>query len=223
MAEDVSKRLFDVAVSAVALALLSPVLLVVALLIPAASPGPAIYRARRVGLGGRTFTMYKFRTMHVNAGGSSVTTGDDPRVFPLGRWLRRLKVDELPQLVNVLKGDMSIVGPRPEDPEVVADHYTELQRGTLAVRPGLTSPGSIFFYASGEDTLTGPEAEAEYLRRIMPTKLAVDLVYVREASLAYDLEVIARTAGVILAKAAGRSTFPEPREVRRAREEYGYL
>ncbi len=210
------KRAFDVAVSAVSLVVLSPLLIVVAVAIPLSSPGPAIYRARRVGKDGELFTMFKFRTMHVGAGGSSVTTGDDPRIFPLGKLLRRLKIDELPQLFNVLRGDMSIVGPRPEDPEVVSEHYTPVQRETLSVRPGLTSPGSIYYYVSGEDTLLGDEAEREYLERIMPTKLAIDLVYVNEASLLYDLGVIWRTAVVIAKKALGRTDIELPAEVGRA-------
>jgi len=198
-----AKRTFDVAASAVALLILAPVILAVAVVIPLVSPGPALYRARRVGRNGELFTMFKFRTMHEGSGGSSVTTEDDPRVFPLGRWLRRLKIDELPQLLNVLKGDMSVVGPRPEDPEVVARHYTPAQRETLSVRPGLTSPGSIYYYLSGEDTLSGEEAERDYLERIMPKKLAFDLRYVEEASLANDLRVIWRTVRVIVMKALG--------------------
>lgn len=217
------KRAFDVLLSGAALLVLSPLLAAVAVAVPLASPGPALYRARRVGLNGAPFTMYKFRTMHVGGAGAPITAGDDPRVFPLGKLLRRLKVDELPQLVNVLKGDMSIVGPRPEDPDIVARHYSPAHMETLAVRPGLTSPGSVYYYAVGEETLRHGDAVDAYVERLLPVKLALDLVYVREASLAYDLALVVRTAAVIAARAAGRRRFPDPPELARAREVYGFL
>lgn len=217
------KRAFDVLLSGAALMVLSPLLAAVAVAVPLASPGPALYRARRVGLNGAPFTMYKFRTMHVGGAGAPITAGDDPRVFPLGKLLRRLKVDELPQLVNVLKGDMSIVGPRPEDPDIVARHYSPAHMETLAVRPGLTSPGSVYYYAVGEETLRHGDAVDAYVERLLPVKLALDLVYVREASLAYDLALVVRTAAVIAARAAGRRRFPDPPELARARQVYGFL
>ncbi|HZW28300.1 MAG TPA: sugar transferase [Trueperaceae bacterium] len=217
------KRAFDVLLSGAALLVLSPLLAAVAVAVPLASPGPALYRARRVGLNGAPFTMYKFRTMHVGGAGAPITAGDDPRVFPLGKLLRRLKVDELPQLVNVLKGDMSIVGPRPEDPDIVARHYSPAHMETLAVRPGLTSPGSVYYYAVGEETLRHGDAVDAYVERLLPVKLALDLVYVREASLAYDLALVVRTAAVIAARAAGRRRFPDPPELARARQVYGFL
>ena len=217
------KRAFDVLLSGAALMVLSPLLAAVAVAVPLASPGPALYRARRVGLNGAPFTMYKFRTMHVGGAGAPITAGDDPRVFPLGKLLRRLKVDELPQLVNVLKGDMSIVGPRPEDPDIVARHYSPAHMETLAVRPALTSPGSVYYYAVGEETLRHGDAVDAYVERLLPVKLALDLVYVREASLAYDLALVVRTAAVIAARAAGRRRFPDPPELARARQVYGFL
>ncbi|HEX7039817.1 MAG TPA: sugar transferase [Trueperaceae bacterium] len=217
------KRALDVVLSAAALLVLSPLLALVAVAVPLASPGPALYRARRVGVGGRPFTMYKFRTMHLGGGGAPITAGDDPRVFPLGRLLRRLKVDELPQLFNVLRGDMSLVGPRPEDPDIVARHYSPAHMETLEVRPGITSPGSVYYYAVGEETLQHGDAVDAYVERLLPVKLALDIVYVREASLAYDLSLVIRTASVILARAAGRRRFPDPPELRRARDVYGLL
>src|SRR5690554_6709968 len=255
------KRLFDLAVATLGLVATSPLLLLAMALVPLASPGPAIYRARRAGRGGVPFTMYKLRTMHVGVPGGPITGRDDPRVFPLGRLLRVTKLDELPQLVNVIRGEMSIVGPRPEDPDVVADSYTPLQMETLSVRPGLAdpgsmhnythgdrelagdvaadsytplqmetlsvrpglaSPGSIYNYTHGERELAGDVADV-YARELLPVKLALDLVYVREASLLYDLRVIARTAWVILARLAGRGEFPPPEELARAREVYGFL
>ena len=216
------KRLFDLAVATLGLVATSPLLLLAMALVPLASPGPAIYRARRAGRGGVPFTMYKLRTMHVDVPGGPITGRDDPRVFPLGRLLRVTKLDELPQLVNVIRGEMSIVGPRPEDPDVVADSYTPLQMETLSVRPGLASPGSIYNYTHGERELAGDVADV-YARELLPVKLALDLVYVREASLLYDLRVIARTAWVILARLAGRGELPPPEELARAREVYGFL
>ena len=216
------KRLLDLAVATLGLVATSPLLLLAMVLVPLASPGPAIYRARRAGRGGVPFTMYKLRTMHVGVPGGPITGRDDPRVFPLGRLLRVTKLDELPQLVNVIRGEMSIVGPRPEDPEVVADSYTPLQMETLSVRPGLASPGSIYNYTHGERELAGDVADV-YARELLPVKLALDLVYVREASLLYDLRVIARTAWVILARLAGRGEFPPPEALARAREVYGFL
>ena len=213
------KRLFDVALSAVALVLLSPLFLVAAAGILVSSPGPVLYRAKRVGLGGAVFTMFKFRTMHTaqHAAASPITAKHDPRVFPFGVWLRRLKVDELPQLVNVLKGEMAIVGPRPEDPQIVKKYYAAAHLETLRVRPGLASPGSIFNYTHGEQMLAADDSEASYAARLLPVKLALELVYVRERSFFYDLRIVLRTVLTIISIAAGRHDFPEPPEMGRAR------
>src|SRR6184192_2762030 len=138
------KRLLDVVLSGVGLALVAPVLAIAALGIRLASPGPVLYRARRVGRAGAPFTMYKLRTMHQRRPGraSRITGQDDPRVFPLGRLLRRTKIDELPQLFNVLRGDMSVVGPRPEVPKYVELFKTDYAV-ILSVRPGITDYAAI--------------------------------------------------------------------------------
>ena len=174
-------------------------MLVAAVAIYAVNPGPVIYRADRVGRSGRVFTMYKLRTMYVRGSdaGSVVTAAADGRVFPLGRWLRRLKIDELPQMVNIIKGDMSIVGPRPRDPKIVGRCYTPLHRETLGVLPGLTSPGTLFYLAHGEPTLQSPDPEFEYQARILPQKLALDIDYVRNRSAWVDLWIVVRTVGAI--------------------------
>src|SRR2546429_6482941 len=157
------KRPLDVALGLLGLTLAAPLLAVAAIGIRLSSPGPVLYRARRVGRNGAGFTMYKLRTMHQREGAASAITGrNDPRVFPFGAWLRRTKIDELPQLFNVLRGDMSIVGPRPEDPRIVRDHFRPLHFETLRVRPGLASPGSLFNYTHGEALLAGGDAEAQY-------------------------------------------------------------
>src|SRR5947208_2055187 len=163
--------------------------------------------------------MYKLRTMHARrrSDASVITGAEDPRVFPLGVWLRRLKIDELPQLVNVLRGEMAIVGPRPEDPAIVSRYYTALGMQTLAVPPGLASPGSIYSSTHGAALLQGSDPEAAYVARLLPLKLALDAVYVRRASLAYDARIAGRTLWVIVTTLLGRRRFPDPPELPEAR------
>jgi len=213
------KRLLDVVLSGVGLALVAPVLAIAALGIRFSSPGPVLYRARRVGRAGACFTMYKLRTMHQGQPGqaSRITGQDDPRVFPLGALLRRTKIDELPQLYNVLRGNMSIVGPRPEDPDIVERHYTPLLRETLAVRPGLASPGSLYHYTHGDALLASGDPETAYVERLLPLKVALDVVYVRHASLRTDVRIIGRTLTTIAACIGGRSRFRDPPEAPAAR------
>jgi lipopolysaccharide/colanic/teichoic acid biosynthesis glycosyltransferase len=210
----VARRIFDIVAAAVGLLLTAPLMAIAAVGIRLTSPGPIFYPARRVGQGGRSFTMYKLRTMHPDHDTrSAITAANDPRVFPFGRLLRAAKLDELPQLWNVLRGDMSIVGPRPEDPGIVAAHYGPSHHATLLVRPGLTSPGTLFHDTRDDCTDDGRDAEARYLERVLPVKLAIDLYYVRNASLRYDLLIITRTLGLLAAKLAGRRTFRDPPEL----------
>jgi lipopolysaccharide/colanic/teichoic acid biosynthesis glycosyltransferase len=190
------KRLFDVAVSTVGLVITSPIVLVAAVAVKLDSPGPVFYRANRVGRGGAPFHILKLRSMQVQAAGPAVTAGDDPRITRVGRVLRRTKLDELPQLLNVLRGEMSLVGPRPEDPRYVA-HYTPEQREVLAVRPGITGPTVLAFFDE-EDMLRGGDAESIYLTQVMPRKLAVDLQYVNHASFGGDLRILGQTALAVL-------------------------
>src|SRR6266513_2715569 len=192
-----AKRLLDLLLAGLGLALVVPVLAVAALGLRLSSPGPLLYRARRVGRDGVEFTMFKLRTMRGAGGdrdqrGGRISGPDDPRVFPFGSWLRRTKIDELPQLVNVLRGEMSLVGPRPEDPEIVARHYAPVHHQTLRVRPGLASPGSLYHYTHGEAQLTGADPEAVYVARLLPFTLALEGVYVRHASLHYDITIMSR-------------------------------
>lgn len=214
------KRLFDVALAALALVACIPILLVATLGIRLSSPGPVLYRAVRAGRRGRLFTMYKLRTMETRPSlltDSVITAARDPRVFPFGAVLRRAKLDELPQLFNVLRGDMAVVGPRPEDPKVVAQHYTREQWETLDVPPGLTSPGALYSTTHGETWLSARDAERDYFEHLLPLKLALDRVYIRRASLGYDLRVIARTAAVVAGRALGRRHFADPPELNAAR------
>nr|UXE46031.1 hypothetical protein Hi04_10k_c554_00030 [uncultured bacterium] len=214
-----AKRLVDILLAVVGLAVTAPLFAIAGLGVKLSSPGPLLYRARRVGRGGACFTMYKLRTMHLHqaASASRVTGRHDPRVFWWGRVLRRAKIDELPQLWNVLAGDMSIVGPRPEDPAFVERHYTPLDQETLRLRPGLASPGSLYHYTHGDAVLAGTDPEAAYVERFMPLKLALDVVYVRHASLAQDLRIIGRTIATIAASIGGRRRFRDPPEAAEAR------
>ena len=213
------KRLFDVCCAAVALVLTAPVLALAAVGIKLSDPGPVFYRARRVGYLGREFTMYKLRTMRAEESGDGplITGIHDDRVSRIGRLLRRTKIDELPQLYNVLRGDMAIVGPRPEDPTIVRDHYSPDDLETLGVRPGLASPGSIYQYQSGDKMLTGDDPEGRYVDKLLKTKLALDRVYIRRAGLRNDLAIIGRTLFTIGAVAVGRRKFQPPPEMTAAR------
>jgi lipopolysaccharide/colanic/teichoic acid biosynthesis glycosyltransferase len=214
-----AKRLLDVALAALALLVTAPLVALAAVGIRLSSPGPVLYRAERVGRDRRPFIMFKLRTMHLRrrADSSRITGADDPRVFPFGAWLRAVKLDELPQLWNVLRGEMSLVGPRPEDPAIVTGRYTALGLETLAVRPGLASPGSIYSSTHGAALLAGTDPEAAYAARLLPLKLALDVVYVRRASLWYDARIVARTLWVIVSTLLGRRRFADPPELAEGR------
>jgi len=187
------KRALDVAVSAVLLVVLAPVVAALAVLVRATSRGPALHRARRIGRGGDEFTMYKLRTMRADASGPRITGRDDPRVTRLGRFLRATRLDELPQLWNVLRGDMSLVGPRPEDPRFV-ERYTAEQLEILSVRPGMTGPAQLA-HRDEEERLPAGEPEEAYARDILPGKLAIDLAYARGRSFLGDIAILLRTIG----------------------------
>lgn len=187
------QRFMTIVIAAFGLLCLSPLFLLIALLIVLDSSGPIFYRARRVGKGGRIFHLLKFRSMVVNADrqGPGITSASDQRVTRMGRFLRRTKLDELPQLLNVLRGDMNFVGPRPEDPRYVA-LYTAEQQQILAVRPGITSAASLAFRHE-EQLLTGQDWETIYRTQVMPDKLAIDLAYLQQRTLFSDLRLITRT------------------------------
>lgn len=207
------KRLFDIVISLVVLVAVSPLLLISAAAIRLTSPGPILYRAIRVGRNGEHFEMLKFRSMHVSSGGAVITSSGDARIFPVGRLLRRSKLDELPQFINVLEGRMSIVGPRPEDPKIVDQFYTPWMRETLKVRPGITSPGAIFYYACGEKMIDDGDPERSYVENFLPPKLAVERAYLDRATLGSDVVVVLRTAAAILGDAIGRPVFPSTHDL----------
>lgn len=217
------KRAFDILVALAALLAASPLLLLAAVGIRLSSPGPVLYHAKRVGKGGRPYGMYKFRTMHVREEqGSEITAPGDARVFPFARFLRKTKIDELPQLINVLRGEMAIVGPRPEAVSIVERHYTGWMRETLTVPPGLTSPGSIFYYTHSDRLLDPRDPEGSYVEWVIAPKLAIDRAYLERANLWRDMGVMLRTAVIIVAIALGKKVFPLPAEARRADAWYDF-
>ncbi len=191
------RRLADIVVSAIVLVLLSPLLFVLAALVRLSSPGPILFRQERVGLGGKPFRLLKFRSMRVGGGGPEVTAGGDSRITPIGAFMRQWKLDELPQFANVLLGDMTLVGPRPEVPKYV-QHYTPEQMLVLSVKPGITGRTQLE-YRHEERLLAGhDDVERVYLTEIMPAKLALDLEYVRTRTLLGDLALLVRTGAAIV-------------------------
>jgi lipopolysaccharide/colanic/teichoic acid biosynthesis glycosyltransferase len=195
------RRAADIALSAAGLVLLFPLMLVIAVCVLCSSPGPVLFSQERVGANGRPFRILKFRSMKVGSWGPSVTSADDDRMTGVGRRLRAWKLDELPQLFNVLRGDMSFVGPRPEVPRYVA-RYSDEEREVLSVRPGITGVCQVA-YRDEERMLQGCEDPEEvYWTHILPAKLALDLHYLRHRTLWTDVGVLIGTFSVILGRQA---------------------
>lgn len=186
------KRLFDMVCAALGLLVLSPVLLVCALLVGLTSPGGVLFRQERIGKDGVPFTIYKFRSMRKDNAGLKISTSRDTRITSVGRVLRKTKLDELPQLWNVLKGDMSFVGPRPEVREYT-DLYTPEQRQVLMVRPGITGLASIRYRNENELLTASSDPNRTYIDEVMPAKLALDLKYIPRACVSYDIKLIWET------------------------------
>jgi len=207
------------AIALAALIVLSPLLALLAVLVRATTPGPALHRASRVGRAGE-FTLYKFRTMTVGAAatGPGVTAAGDARVTSLGRLLRRTKFDELPQLWNVVRGDMAFVGPRPEDPRYV-DRTDPLHRTVFSALPGITGPTALAYQdeetvlagaaldvatADGRDRATDDDLDRAYRAVVLPAKLAMDAEYLRTRSARGDLAILGRTIGQVLTRTTRR-------------------
>jgi lipopolysaccharide/colanic/teichoic acid biosynthesis glycosyltransferase len=190
-----AKRFFDVIVAALGLLLLGPLLIAIALWIKLDSPGPVFFRQERVGRGGAPFRIHKFRSMRVDAPlvGPQLTVGADPRVTRTGQVLRRTKLDELPQLIDVLVGSMSLVGPRPEVPRYVALYPAALRDKVLSVRPGITDPASIEYRDESALLARAADPERVYIEQIMPAKLRCAASYVDRMSLANDVRLIGAT------------------------------
>lgn len=192
------KRLFDFFVSFIGLIFLSPLLLFVAIQIKK-DGGPVFYRGVRVGLNGKDFRIFKFRSMVIDAEklGASSTSDDDNRITPIGKTIRKFKLDELPQLINVILGDMSFVGPRPEVRKFT-DMYTEEEKVLLTVRPGITDWASLWNSDEGSILAGSTDPDRDYLEKIRPEKVRLQLKYVREMSLITDIEIILRTVFKII-------------------------
>ena len=194
----VLKRMMDIAVSAVALCVLWPLYLIIALAIVIDDPGPVFYRQVRVGRGGKPFRIFKFRSMVVDADkkGLEITVGHDRRITRVGAFLRKTKLDELAQLINVLCGQMSFVGPRPEVPRYV-ELYTPYQRQVLLVRPGITDYASIAYRNENDLLDAAQDPERMYIEQIMPAKIELNMKYLREISPAADIRLILKTVEAV--------------------------
>jgi lipopolysaccharide/colanic/teichoic acid biosynthesis glycosyltransferase len=219
-----SQRLMDLTLAALALVMLAPLMAVIAVWIRLDSPGPALFRQVRVGRHGRTFRIHKFRTMRPAAPSEAsetsaaaghpaamlhpsplgITVAGDPRITRAGHFLRRHKLDELPQLLDVLRGAMSLVGPRPELPRYVAVYPKALRDRVLSVRPGLTDPASLAFADENERLARASDAEREYIEVVLPAKLALSARYVDERSLAGDLRLLVATLRRLIAVGSRR-------------------
>lgn len=205
-----TKRFFDILASIFAVILLLIPWLVITIVIKIQSPGPVIYKARRVGINGKVFTLYKFRSMRVDSGKVHATTlRGDSRIFPFGKFLRDTKLDETPQFINILKGDMTLIGPRPEDEDNAYKFYTDKFQEILSVHPGLSSPASLYDYTHGEKY----EDEAKYISEFLPQKLNIELYYVKNRTLFYDFRLIIRTVVIIVQMIFGKEDFDEPKEL----------
>ncbi len=193
------KRVFDILAAAVILLLLSPILIFLALAVRIDSPGPVFYRQTRVGRYGKNFKILKFRTMVKNADkiGPALTMGQDPRITRVGGFIRRCRMDEFPQLFNVLGGSMSLVGPRPEVRKYV-DAYTPEYLATLLIRPGVTAPSSIAFKDEGKILKTGGDPDRIYIEQILPPKMRLNLQYMEHISVLNDIRVMIRTVAAVL-------------------------
>lgn len=207
---EIVKRCFDLLFAILFLIVFSPIYLLTIVIIKIVSPGPAIYKAVRVGKDGQLFTCYKFRSMRVDSGKVRLTTlEDDERIFPFGKFIRKTKIDEMPQVINILKSEMSVVGPRPEDQENAEKVYVGEYKHILDVKPGLTSTASLYDYTHGELY----EDEESYEKIFLPKKLQLELYYVNHRSAGYDLLLILRTAWLIVLKTCGKKEFEEPGEL----------
>ena len=190
------KRAFDIAASALALITLAPLLIALALIVKSTSSGPVLFRHERIGRSYVPFDVLKFRTMRSGNAGAQITTADDTRITPVGKILRRYKLDELPQLVNVLRGEMSIVGPRPEVSKYV--EMDERYAKVLQVRPGLTDPASLKFRHEQELLAAQPDPEPFYVEELLPEKVRLSVDYVENQSMSTDLRLIGETLRALL-------------------------
>ena len=202
---DTAKRAFDLLVGGAGLLLAAPLMLALALWVKADSPGPALFRQQRVGQGGRMFNILKFRTMRVGGDGQgpAVTAAGDARITRAGAWLRRTKLDELPQLLNVLRGEMSLVGPRPEVPRYMALYEPAVRERILSVRPGITDLAALEFRDEERLLAAAPDVERAYVEQILPVKQRYYLDYVARHSVGGDVRILLNTLAALLGVGRG--------------------
>lgn len=206
----ISKRLFDLTFAIAFILVFSWVYILTAIIIVICSPGSPIYKAKRVGKNGKIFTCYKFRSMRTDSGKIRLTTlRNDNRIFPFGKFIRKAKIDEMPQAFNILIGDMSVVGPRPEDKENADRIYVGRYKRILSVKPGLTSPASLYDFTHGEKF----ESEEYYEKYFLPEKLDLELYYIDHRNFKYDMQIIIKTAYLIIVSMLGKSEFDKPKEL----------
>jgi lipopolysaccharide/colanic/teichoic acid biosynthesis glycosyltransferase len=184
------RRGVDLFIALIALIPAAPLIAFAALGIRLSSAGPVFFRAKRIGRAGEPFTMYKLRTMHHENAGAPIAAPNDPRVFKFGSLLRMSRIDELPQLFNILRGEMALVGPRPEDPQIVSQAYDQWMLETLDVRPGLTGPGTLFALGAGVDSDAPVEV---YLRDVLPKRLSIEIAYAKRATILSDAYYLLKT------------------------------
>lgn len=198
------KGAFDFVISLLVILVALPVWLAVAIAIKLDSPGPVLYVAERIGKNGKPFRIYKFRTMIVDAArlGPAITYNDDPRITRVGRFLRRTHMDEWPQFFNILRGDMSFVGPRPEAPSYV-EHYTPQQREVLKARPGMTGLAQVQYMQNEAAMLDAMTLDEVYLNEILPKKLELDMQYIWNQSFLLDLKLLIRSLFITLIERSG--------------------
>lgn len=202
---NIFKRGFDLIIAVLLMIVTSPFWLVAIIGIKLTSPGPVFYIALRVGQGGGTFPMAKFRSMHVSdEAGSAITAPSDSRIFPFGAFMRASKIDEMPQLLNILAGHLSFVGPRPEDPGIVERHYDAEMREALAYVPGLTSVGAIHYMQHFADNVSAADTEQSYAENILRHKLQLEIEYARQATLLSDIGVMLKTGVLVIGGYLGR-------------------
>jgi len=211
-------RTFDIVLSCFALLSVSPIVLLAALLIKATSRGPVFYLAERVGKGGIHFKMFKLRTMYNHDSGPVISEANDSRITPVGKVLRKLKIDELPQFWNILRGDMTLVGPRPEAPSIVDQYYSDWMLETLNVAPGLTSPGAIYYYSASDSILGEGDSERQYVEYLLKPKLAIDLAYLSRSNLLSDIFVIFHTLIAIIGYIANFPIGPQRKDILNSRK-----
>lgn len=199
-----AKRVMDVVLGSLGLIASVPILVAIRIwMLASGDTGPFLYRAVRVGEGGRPIRVLKVRTMTPDAPGPTVTTAGDQRVTPIGRTIRRYRLDELPQLLNVVRGEMSMVGPRPEDPAYV-DLSNPDHRLVFTARPGITGLAQLAFHDEAR-LLSGPDAERSYREEVLPAKLRLDIEYLDRRTIWLDVKILARTVGAIFGRDRGRS------------------